>query len=45
MEIDDGVSVFFAADSLFDKLHDVRTNPLTVGWTPSFRVEVRATSP
>ena len=45
MEIDDGVSVFFAADNLFDEAYDVRTNPLTVGWPHTFRVDVRATLP
>ena len=42
MEIDDGVNIFFAAENLFDKAHDVRT-PLTVGWPHTFRVGVRAT--
>ena len=38
-----GVSVFFAADNLFDTLYDVRANPLTVGWPHAFRVDGQAT--
>jgi outer membrane receptor protein involved in Fe transport len=40
-----GVNAFFAAENLFDKQYNVRTNPLTVGWPQTFRAGVRVFFP